>query len=134
MIYELEVSGKKFNCGRMSAKDQFDISFTLGKHGVMELLTSKEMTAGVIQGLMAMPYDEVVKVANTVLSKSMVADSEIKVTQEVFHEDIYGYWQLVAELLVENFREFSVSFVAGQLGMQAKMKEMADKSRALKMV
>lgn len=134
MIYKITIEGKQYNCARMSANDQFEISRLLGKYGLLPLLTSKEMISGVIEGLMSLPYDDLVKINDSVLSKSFADGTNAPVTQLTFHDNIWGYWHLVAEVLIENFIECSTSFVQGKLSMKLKLQERADQLRKLKTV
>lgn len=124
-MYKIEIDGRQFNCGRMSAEKQFEISHLLGNHRILLMANTKDNVAAIMTALMSINLNDARRISDAVLGKAMVAGTETPVKYLTFHDDVTGYWRLVAELIVENFQKLSSYLREESLKRQAGLAKKA---------
>ncbi len=108
----VEVSGKKYHYGQVSAEDQLDLYQEIGARLLANCASAlkNEIDVNLLKGLLlSAPKGTIKHIADIVMTKCFADGSKVPVNVEDFKGDIDGYVLLTCHGLMVNLESFFTS-------------------------
>ena len=126
--FEVEVEGKTYYCRKMNAIDADRIAGILCRYDVLFYTSSEELKFPLIGlFLQSVPLDERLVVTKACLEGAQMSDGEgglMPVSAKNFNADtLSDYYQLIAEVLIQNFQKLSCYLLSQSKGAQEALQE-----------
>lgn len=104
--FKMTVGGSAYVGHTASAKNQLEALHVSGRTGLITVLKDKVSDMAIVAMLLTIPYEDVRRLSELVLTDKVVTEDKKPVAENLFADDIQNYYLLLGYTLRCNLKNF----------------------------